>query len=460
MNQKPLVNVYISNLSEDVWPFISEISDTKERRHEIEENANLSDRDLFALSKTEKCVAILPKMIDEQFLSYYKNLFEITSLEILTPSTHSGELSIDVMKDPRIISQLKLLSKTSRLSLASYTSSPQFIQLVKTLKNEGIEIVTPECPEEADAWTVNFFGSKSGIRQLSQQSVNREPDLIMPNGLVSWGIVDSARIAANWYITEGGVVLKTNKGHSGAGVLIFRPNDLPLDYLHCQERIMEHLSKDNYWSKFPIIIEKYVQPATSIGGGFPNVEFKITASGRVELLYVCGMRVTKEGVFKGIEINEDILSDQVKARIIDTGFYVGEHYKKEGYKGYFELDFIASKTGDIFVTESNVRRTGGTHVFHTAQALLGKDFMYHAYTLSNNLYTLPTVSPNSFRDLSTLLEPILFDKTSQEGIVIISINLLTQNKFGYIIFGKTRQRALEIELKMDQLFVQYSRSKS
>ena len=40
--------IYISNLSEDVWPFISTISDPVARRSEIDENAiSLVDRDLF-----------------------------------------------------------------------------------------------------------------------------------------------------------------------------------------------------------------------------------------------------------------------------------------------------------------------------------------------------------------------------------------------------------------------------
>ena len=35
-------------------------------------------------------------------------------------------------------------------------------------KSKNKNIVTPESPTEADSWVVDFYGSKSGIRQLSQ----------------------------------------------------------------------------------------------------------------------------------------------------------------------------------------------------------------------------------------------------------------------------------------------------
>ena len=41
------ITVYIANMSEDVWPFISSISDKKMFEFEIEDNAHLGDRDIL-----------------------------------------------------------------------------------------------------------------------------------------------------------------------------------------------------------------------------------------------------------------------------------------------------------------------------------------------------------------------------------------------------------------------------
>lgn len=448
----PKTTIFISNLSEDVWPFIENISDLKEKQNEIEENSLLADRDLFSLSQESKIVLVSPKTNSKAFLDYFKDLFNIKSAKILTPKGNSGEICKDIIKDQKIISEIiRLANSSNKINLIPYSTSFQFLKLAEFLRKKGINVYTPESPLEEDAWTVNFFGSKSGIRQFAQQSAGIEPDLYMPNGYICMGIEDAARIAAKKYVKEGGVVIKTNKGHSGAGVLIFRPNELSKIYPKAQKEILRILKMDSYWEKFPIIIESFINVNPKIAGGFPNVEFKIQKNGRVDFLYFGGMRITKEGIFKGMEVNDNIISDRIEASIMDVGFFVGEKYSRAGYRGYFDIDFVAAKNGKIFTTESNVRRTGGTHIYHIASKLFNKDFIYETYILSTNLYPIPPKRKYSFEKLRETLTPVLFNKKNKEGVIIISENLLRINKLAYVIFGKTKRKALEIEEKMFKL---------
>lgn len=444
--------VFVSNLSEDVWPFISNITDPKAREYEIEENAFLVDRDLFSLAQEDRIVLLSPKPISKEFISYFVSLFGIKHIEILVPKNHSGKICEDAMADENIMKMLVAIANSSKkLTFLAYTTSHSFLELIKALREKGLAIYTPESPDDDSTWTVNFFGSKSGIRQLAQGGRVFEPDLRMPEGYICSGINDAAKIAAKKYLKEDGVVIKTYKGHSGLGVLIFRPGDLPFSYDETEAKILEFLSRDAYWDKFPIVIESLINVNTAIGGGFPNAEFKIQKSGEINLLYYCGLRVTKEGVFKGIEIGDDIFSERVAAQIIDTGFYIGERYAQAGYRGYYDVDFAVGKNGIIYVNESNVRRTGGTHVYHIAVELMGRDFMYDCYTLSNNGYALPEQKGYTFSEILQTLKPILFNKKAKEGIIIVSENLLRQNKLAYVIFGRNENRALDIEYKMEQL---------
>lgn len=458
---KQFSTVYISNVSEDVWPFISEMSDPKERAFEIAENAtSLSDRDLFSFAGQHNVTLVLPSPVNPDFLRYYVNLFGNKNLKILVPKKHSGMTCEDILNDETIWKQLVQLANSShKLSLIAYTTSPQFFKVVKLLQMKGLNVAAPESPDAADAWTVNFYGSKSGIRQFAQLASADEPDFKMANGLICMGIGDAAKIAANKYLSDHGVVLKTNKGHSGAGVLIFRPHDLPRSYSKCEKIIADKLSQEGYWSKFPIVIEKYIPPNFKIGGGFPNVEYKILKSGHVEFLFYGGMRVTEKGVYKGMEIHDEALSDKLSARIVDTGFYLGESLAKAGYRGHFDVDFIATKNGDLYVTESNVRRTGGSHVFYTSLALFGKDFTHDTYSLHNNLYELP-VTKWTFTKLHDVLSPLLFNKSTKEGVVITAVNALKVGYFGYIIFGTTKKKALDIETKMETLLREKSHAMS
>jgi hypothetical protein len=188
-----------------------------------------------------------------------------------------------------------------------------------------------------------------------------------------------------------------------------------------------------------------------VGGGFPNVEYQIQKNGHVEFLFSGGMRMTKDGIFRGMEINNEVISDQLTARMVDTGFYIAEQYRAAGYRGYFDVDFVAAKNGQLYVTESNVRRTGGTHVHAVAEKLFGKDFMYLSYILSNNNYDLLRPDVYTFAEMKQTLQSILFNKQTREGLVIISHNLLSYHKLAYIIFGKNKKRAYELESQMEQL---------
>lgn len=449
-NKERVVRIF--NLSEDVWPFIEAMGAESDRSAEIEENANLADRDLFSMSEEFEFTFITAKPLNKAFVDYFIKLCEVRELEILVPEKHTGLICEDILKDKKIMGRLLDLGKKyKRLSLTSYSTTASFLKLVDKLREKKVEVRTPAAPEEADTWTVNFYGSKSGIRQLTQINGAIRADLKMPDGVISSGIVDSARIAANKYIKEGGVVIKTNKGHAGMGVLIFRRGDLPRKFIECEKKIKEILLKDNYWEKFPVVIESLVEPNPRIGGGFPNAEFFIKKNGEVKLLYYCGMRVNNKGVFGGVEINENSLPKRVASRITDIGYLIGEQYADDGYSGYFDIDFIAGKKGEIFVNESNVRVTGGTHVYQAAMELSGRDFMKRSYVLSDNVFKIPSKKKYSFEELLEIVEPILFSRKTKEGLVICSANLLKEGRLAYIIFGKNKKRAEVIEEKMKQI---------
>lgn len=446
--------VRIFNLSEDVWPFIEAMGDERARRKEIEENVNLADRDLFSMAEEFEFTFIAPKRLNPKFVEYFKKLCMVREMEVLVPKKHTGIICRDILADLGLMKKLTgMAKKYQRLSLTSYSTTPYFLDLVGKLRSKGVEVRTPEAPEEANAWTVNFYGSKSGIRQLTQINGAIRADLKMPEGVVSSGVLDSARIAANKYIKEDGVVIKTNKGHAGMGVLIFRKGDLPKKFTACHKKIVEILNRDSYWEKFPIVVESLVIPNPRIGGGFPNAEFLVKKDGEVKLLYCCGMRVDKKGVFGGVEISERSLPGRVASRITDLGYLIGEQYAEDGYRGYFDIDFIADKRGELFVNESNVRVTGGTHVYQAAVELAGREFMGKVYVLSNNALPVKGLKKYSFGKLQEKLKPILFDRKTKEGLVIVSANLLSMGKLAYIIFGKNKNRALKIEEEMKELLI-------
>ena len=133
---------------------------------------------------------------------YFQEMFNHQNFRILVPKIHTGEICKDILNDPQIMEEIKIAANsTKKINLTAYSTSWQFLDLVTKLKNEGLSVNTPESPEEVDAWSVNFFGSKSGIRQLAQQGEVDEPDLKMGDGLIISSIIDAAKIAAIYSIT-------------------------------------------------------------------------------------------------------------------------------------------------------------------------------------------------------------------------------------------------------------------
>ena len=83
MNKERVVRIF--NLSEDVWPFIEAMGSEKERLAEIEENANLADRDLFSMAEEFEFTFITAKPLNQKFVDYFIKLCEVREMEILIP---------------------------------------------------------------------------------------------------------------------------------------------------------------------------------------------------------------------------------------------------------------------------------------------------------------------------------------------------------------------------------------
>ncbi len=451
-SRKKELTIYIYNVVEDEWSFLSSIQPI-EKRYDLINDCNLSSECyLFANASESEFIYISPIEIPNSFKNYFQSITANKKVDIYVPQMKTSLICKDLYTDKQLFGEIvSRAKKYKKVTLISYATSPEFLELKERMIQLGINVLTPETPELENAWTVNFFGSKSGIRQLAQQSRAVEPDFIMPDGVICVGKLDAAKIAANRYIKEKGVVLKTNKGSGGHGVLIFRDGELPRDYKSCEKRIYELLSEDGYWERFPIIIEELINVNYSAPGAFPNIEFKIHKNGKIEMLYYCVMMVTKEGKYYGLDIHEDVINERTAARIIDTGYYIAEQYAEAGYRGHFDIDMIASNNKHIYVCESNTRNTGGTDIYKLVYGLYGEDFMSDVYVLNRNNYKFNNQESLNFKKIIDIIQPILFNKKSREGVILSSASPLEYNQLLYTILGKNKKKAYDIQEQLYKL---------
>ncbi|MDZ4229242.1 MAG: hypothetical protein U1C50_03215 [Patescibacteria group bacterium] len=436
------ITVYVYNVVEDEWSFLNTYSDSVRRIKDIEDIENTGDGFFLATAAAATdFVYISPKPIAAEFQTYARSLLKYNHGSIITPKGTTHQLCLDLIKDRGSFRQLiALLALYRQVTLLAYSATPQFYQLKAALERAGVPVRTPEAPDLDSAWTVNFFGSKSGIRQLA--------GLVMPNGLICSGRIEASRIAAHKYLKNHGVVIKTNKGSGGNGILIFRKNDLPGNYPACVNKLESILGREHYWEKFPVVVEDLVKVNSALGGGFPSIEFKIKTNGRIEMLFHGILAVTDKGKYYGMDVNSSILPNRLKTQLLDIGYYLACQFSAAGYRGHFDIDMIAAKNSRLYVSESNTRNTGWTDIYKIVKKLVGRDWFNRVYVLNREYFRLKKNRWTSLGNLLTGLSPLLYSPPTKKGIIINSESFLKSKYLYYTIIAPDKKTAYAYQEKM------------
>ncbi len=122
---------------------------------------------------------------------------------------------------------------------------------------------------------------------------------------------------------------------------------------------------------------------------------------------------------------------------------LGEFLRDAGFLGIFDLD--GGLVNDVlFVTEANVRRTGGTYLHELATSLFGTD---------NPVQWCADASPGrldiGFGDAVALIDEANLSpdlaSPGESGVVLTADTLSADGKWRYLAYGKTAEIAAEAE---------------
>ncbi len=432
-------SIFFGNLAEVALPLVARMKRSR-RQEEVVEDHGLCDRFLFSASDNRLLVTPFP--ISKEFFADATKLLDFKNVVNVWPAKVGESLCRAVLQDKKLLELVvAVIRDNPGIAVHSYVGSVEFRDLLRYLRNLDLAFVAPEVPADDDIWTTAFFDSKAGFRQAVAQMDADFPE--MPVGSVCGRAEEVIHWAKYLFQKGAGCVLKTNHGLAGAGLVILRRDEIDIEKL--PEVIADILRGESYWRKDPIVVEEYIPPDKTVCGGAPNIELR-TSDGKVEPLYLCGMRVTDAGSFRGVEIGKGAVPQEV-ARVITAG---GEQFGKfllvAGYRGFFEIDWVAGQDKKLYPIEANLRRTGGTHVFETAKRLLGADFLLHYYIVANNLAPAPRFKNQNYARVKKQLAPWLYPIAGKkEGVILTVINLLPTGRLGYLVIGPDRSRVVEIE---------------
>lgn len=430
-------SIFIANLAEIARPLASMMKKSR-RDYEIYEDHALCDR--FVYSQIDSNLLVTPYSLNPDFQKdIYKTLSLNNSLSLSVKSV-SESICDSILEDKALLKTLiNIISAQRGVKLHSYAATPEFLNLVKYLRSKGLDFQTPELPEDSNLWTTTFFDSKAGFRQVSTLLSGHA----MPEGFISKGFSEVFGISSYFFGRGRDCVLKTNRGLAGAGLMILKRQEIGEKNL---ENALKKLFRQSlFWEKELTVVEEFIEPNKDICGGAPNIELKIE-KGKVKPLYVCGMRITPQGVFKGVELGRGAVSSKVTRMLYRYGESFGSVLNRFGYRGYFETDFVSGKDGSIYPIEANLRRTGGTHVYDLGKRVLGDDFLDNYYLVANNMQETRKFRGKSYAQLkkyvSTLLYPICGRK---EGVLLTVVSLLARGQIGYVVVGNNKGRVYQIE---------------
>jgi len=434
-------SIFIGNIAEMAKPLMK-LMDSQKSEEELWEDHWLCDRFLF--SDVDDRILITPVPIEKNFFADSCQLLNYKNTVNWWPKKVGESTSEAILEDKelleKVVREIKLAG--GQMKIAAYEATAEFMGLVKELRKMGLNFETPEMPKEENLWLINYFGSKAGFRQATANLGKDFP--AMPQG----GICTNKEEIIGWasYLLRNtaGFVIKANRGTAGAGLRIVKKEEVgerkPEDFV---EKMIEG---KRYWVEEIVVVEEYIPPDMSVCGGNPNIELMIPPEGGVKPLYPCGMRVTPEGNFRGVEFGKGAVQKEAEEILVKSGTLFGEYLQKMGYRGYFEIDFVPRSLRQIHPIEASTRRTGGTHAYELALRLLGKDFADHYYLTTSNLLDAPKFKGKDYLVLKSALSQVLYPiKGKKEGVVLTITNLLKKGQLGYAVVGESRERVGEIE---------------
>jgi hypothetical protein len=433
-----LKNIIIANDAEAFNFIIRGIDDNGKRTAKINKEHFLSNRFLF-WERDDK-VVITPYPIEKSILAQaqflgYKNV------ENWYPSKININLSDAIIKDKVLLNNLKKIIKDNPgIILSPYSFTNNFSHLVDLLKEANLKFHVDQQPRKESEWLVDYLGSKVGFRAEMQKLQK----ILQPKFFVAKNKKEITESVIWFFKHKASCVIKANSGEGGWGVIMahkenyFSEKDLV-------KKIQHELNKDTIWNKGPFIVEELI-PSLKNTGSSPSVEVFVDDNG-FKITYVCNQMISPSGAFLGILMGKVSFKDNADKKINTIGKIIATRYFKLGYRGFFDIDFIVSKNGILYPIETNVRRTGGTHVFDLTRKLFGERWMHKTMVLSVDLfcYGNNSISAEAIQNkISKLIFPM---KGEKKGVVVVAVNR-DKPYFSFIIFAPTKLEIMRIYKKL------------
>lgn len=180
----------------------------------------------------------------------------------------------------------------------------------------------------------------------------------------------------------------------------------------------------------------------------PSIEMIIDSSG-INPYYICDQRCRNHS-FSGMTTPPIKLLGQSKQKLLEAGYSFGEYLYNIGYRGVFDIDAGITEDGNLFFTETNLRRTGGTYLHELVCRLIGNNYCQNRIWLSDARNALPGAS---FEKGYSAIESakLAFRSATTKGVIFTADTLADDLKWRYLILAEDENEASFLENQLAQV---------
>lgn len=384
---------------------------------------------------------LLPEIPDPYFVEDVIYTLKYQNIAFIAPSKSTGLLCSDFLEDPLKIEIINSFID-SEVSFHPWGVTHTFYDLVAALSVGKTQSLT--FPSREKYWVDIFLDSKIGARAVFSEIFKKTNELISPNGVILPTLKDAIDASRDLIQTFGKIVLKTNFGDAGKGVLVVEG----IEDIHLH--ISKLSSDDIFWAFSPIIVEEFIEDADK--SSF-TVDGWISTTGQVLLKGAGKMLIRNAKNYTGVVMGIDVLSNEVEKALLQIGHKVGSYIADLGYRGWFDVDVIVGKDNRIYGTEINARRTGPTHVIDIAEHIFGSEWAQKATFISCERIYLNR-RYNSYSQIRDFFRSF-HDKISKHRCGLIPVFTrsisLELPYVGYVIYGHSLREVIALKEEFDSI---------
>jgi len=446
VNKKNKINhIIFANVAEAFKNVLDSITDKKDKERRVNLEHHLGNRALFW--EEDNKIVVTPYAMPSAFVNQNCLAMNFRNVKNLFPLNIDGvSLSEAIINDKYLRQAIAQIIKSNPgINLSPYAVTPEFLKLLEIFKKEKLVFQTNEVPQRYSRWIVSYLDSKVGFREEALKLQNNKEKVKIPEGFVCQN-KEEAKKAAIWFYTNNrSCIIKANYGEGGWGLIILKKENF-ISVRGLEKEIANKFFNDSIWKDELIIVEEFINPNLSIGGGSPSVELLVTNKGP-KLTYSCGQIFGEEGSFLGVIMGKKLMDNKINIKLNRAAYAIGKRYWKLGYRGFFDIDFVISLNGEPYAIETNMRRTGGTHIFDIATRIFKSNWEKSAYFFSQDSFKYGEESlPVDV--LIKKMDQILFPmQSSPKGVIITLVNQQLP-KFGFVIVAPTLLEIKKLYMKL------------